>query len=184
MSIRRDNENAVSQQGHYAGAATRLVAYVVDAITVTALYTAGVATAQYSFNLVTDSSVSFSSHPGVMGAGYLLWWVLYFTYPMAMSGKTLGMAIFGIRVVRRDGSVLNARRALLRVVTFPLGFLTLGIGFLGIVFGREHRAIYDRIADTAVVYAWDARAAQLRFLARTRVEVEVEKSQSVPVVGR
>jgi hypothetical protein len=31
---------------------------------------------------------------------------------------------------------------------------------------REHRAVYDLIAGTAVVYAWDARAARLRFLAR------------------
>ena len=31
---------------------------------------------------------------------------------------------------------------------------------------REHRALHDLIAGTAVVYAWDARAARLRFLAR------------------
>jgi hypothetical protein len=32
---------------------------------------------------------------------------------------------------------------------------------------REHRALQDLIADTAVVYAWDARAARLRILARS-----------------
>jgi phage shock protein PspC (stress-responsive transcriptional regulator) len=32
--------------------------------------------------------------------------------------------------------------------------------------GREHRALHDVIAGTAVVYGWDARAARLRFLAR------------------
>jgi hypothetical protein len=31
---------------------------------------------------------------------------------------------------------------------------------------REHRALHDLIAGTAVVYSWDARAARLRFLAR------------------
>ncbi|MGH3277214.1 MAG: hypothetical protein ACRDNZ_23155, partial [Streptosporangiaceae bacterium] len=31
---------------------------------------------------------------------------------------------------------------------------------------REHRALHDLIAGTAVIYAWDARAARLRFLAR------------------
>jgi hypothetical protein len=50
---------------------------------------------------------------------------------------------------------------------FPLGFITLGIGFLGIITNREHLAIYDRIAKTAVVYDWDARGARLRFLARS-----------------
>jgi hypothetical protein len=53
-----------------------------------------------------------------------------------------------------------------RSLTFPLGFLTLGLGFLGILVQRKHRALYDLIAGTAVVYAWDARAARLRFLAR------------------
>ena len=54
----------------------------------------------------------------------------------------------------------------MRSLTFPLGFLTLGLGFLGILVQREHRALYDLIAGTAVVYAWDAQAARLRFLAR------------------
>jgi hypothetical protein len=34
---------------------------------------------------------------------------------------------------------------------------------------RERRALQDLIADTAVVYAWDARAARLRILARAPV---------------
>ena len=59
------------------------------------------------------------------------------------------------------GSSLSSR---VRSLTFPLGFLTLGLGFLGILVHREHRALYDLIAGTAVVYAWDARAARLRFL--------------------
>lgn len=45
-------------------------------------------------------------------------------------------------------------------------FLLMGVGFLGILVQREHRALHDLIAGTAVIYAWDARAARLRFLAR------------------
>jgi len=40
------------------------------------------------------------------------------------------------------------------------------MGFLGILFGRDRRALHDSIAGTAVVYAWDPRAARLRSLAR------------------
>jgi uncharacterized RDD family membrane protein YckC len=50
-----------------------------------------------------------------------------------------------------------------------LGFtllFTLGIGFLGIVFQRDRRALNDYIAGTSVVYDWDARAARLRWIAR------------------
>ncbi len=49
---------------------------------------------------------------------------------------------------------------------FSLSFLLMGAGFLGILVQREHRALHDLIAGTAVIYAWDARAARLRFLAR------------------
>lgn len=45
-------------------------------------------------------------------------------------------------------------------------FLFFGLGFAGILVQREHRALHDLIAGSAVVYAWDARAARLRFLAR------------------
>ena len=64
-----------------------------------------------------------------------------------MSGKSLGMAVLGLRGCAADGSPLDAKHAALRTITLPLGFLTLGIGFLGILFGREHRALYDRIAE-------------------------------------
>ena len=37
---------------------------------------------------------------------------------------------------------------------------------LVILVQREHRALHDFIAGTVVIYAWDARAARLRFLAR------------------
>ena len=57
-------------------------------------------------------------------------------------------------------------RAAVRVITFPLGFICLGLGFVGIIVGRQRRALYDVIADTSVVYDFDAKAAKLRFLAR------------------
>jgi uncharacterized RDD family membrane protein YckC len=83
-----------------------------------------------------------------------------------MSGRTFGMAVLGIRVVRADGAAVAPRQGVVRAVVFPLSFLLCGLGFLGILVQREHRALHDLIAGTAVIYAWDARAARLRFLAR------------------
>jgi AcrR family transcriptional regulator len=60
---------------------------------------------------------------------------------------------------------------------FPLSFLLFGLGFLGILVQREHRALHDLIAGSAVVYAWDARAARLRFLA---LQAELPASGSAP----
>jgi uncharacterized RDD family membrane protein YckC len=85
---------------------------------------------------------------------------------VAAGGRTFGMAVAGLRVVRPDGSPVGGREALVRVLALPLSFLTLGIGFLLIVFRHDRRALQDLIGGTAVVYGWDARAARLRFLVR------------------
>jgi hypothetical protein len=61
---------------------------------------------------------------------------------------------------------------------FPVSFLLCGLGFLGIIVQRERRALHDLIAGTAVIYAWDARAARLRFLARA-----AEQTAPSPVRG-
>jgi uncharacterized RDD family membrane protein YckC len=76
------------------------------------------------------------------------------------------MAVLGVRVVRADGADLDPRRGFLRALAFPLSFLLFGLGFLGILVQREHRALHGLIAGSAVIYSWDARAARLRFLAR------------------
>ena len=94
------------------------------------------------------------------------WQFVYFGYSWAVAGRTFGMALLGIRVVQADGSVVGPRRGVVRALVFPLSFLFFGLGFLGILVQREHRALHDLIAGTAVIYAWDARAARLRFLAR------------------
>jgi uncharacterized RDD family membrane protein YckC len=76
------------------------------------------------------------------------------------------MALFGVRVVRQDGTAASARRAVVRALALPLSFLFLGLGFTGILLGDRRRALHDVIAGTAVIYSWDARAARLRFLSR------------------
>ena len=95
-----------------------------------------------------------------------VWSFLYFAVPLAASGRTFGSTILGLRVVRSDGRELDPGHAVIRVLVFPLSFLLFGIGFLLILVRHDRRALQDLIADTAVVYTWDARAARLRLLAR------------------
>jgi len=156
---------AVSRQGHYSGAVTRLAAFAIDQAAITGIFTVVVALTAYAVDLVTGGRLKSPVSGLILGVAYGVWWFVYFAYPWAVSGKTLGMSLLGIRVVRRDGSELAPRGACLRALSLPLGFVTFGIGFAGIVFGREHRAFHDLIARSAVVYDWDARTAQLRFLA-------------------
>jgi len=153
--------------GHYAGGVTRLLAYGADVTIAWFSFAIGAAATVAVLQLLIGSRVELSDAGPIGGSIMLvLWYFLYFFVPWSLSGKTPGMALLGIRVVTRAGEPLGRGAAALRTLSLPLGILTLGLGYAGIVFGREHRALQDVIARTAVVYDWDARAARIRFLAR------------------
>ena len=155
-------------QGHYAGFITRLTAMVIDIVAIVLIADILGAAAQFLVSTLTGRQFHITEVPFLPWALFTLWAILYCIYPVATVGKTLGMTILGLHVVRADGSRVAGRGAVLRFVALPLSFLTLGIGFLLILVRRDHRALQDLIAGTAVVYAWDARAARVRFLASRR----------------
>jgi uncharacterized RDD family membrane protein YckC len=160
-------EMTVGRQGHYAGAISRLVAFGADVGASWGLYLLGTALLNFAVRLVSGHSYTLTNHRVVAFIVLGLWEFLYFSYQWAVSGKTIGMAVFGIQVVTAQGGPISPRQAVLRTLGLGITLLTLGIGFLGIVYQRERRALDDFIAGTAVVYDWDAKAARLRWLART-----------------
>lgn len=172
MSNRPDPTTAVNQQGHYAGAVTRLAAFAVDQSVATGAFAVTTAVISWALTLVTAGELEWQPDTWFTGLIFLGWLFIYYAYPWAVSGKTFGMALLGIRVVRKDGAATTPRNAVLRTLALPLSFLTLGLGFVPIVTGRHRRALHDAIAGTAVVYSWDARAARLRFLARQQSNEE------------
>jgi uncharacterized RDD family membrane protein YckC len=155
-----------SLQGRYAGFASRFTAYVVDAGVSTGVFMLALAALSFAVGVVTGRSVNWNRSDTWVGVAYLAWLFLYFAYSWAASGKTFGMALLGVRVVRSDGADAGPRRAVVRTLALPLSFLVFGLGFAGILLGRQRRALHDVIAGTVVIYSWDARAARLRFLSR------------------
>ena len=153
-------------EGHYAGVVTRFVAFVVDIVVIGLLFAVGVEVAELVLSVLLRDPTSLQESSTFSIVALVLWAFLYFAYPLAASGRTVGMAVFGVRAVRADGSELDSRHAILRVLALPLSFLLFGFGIMLIVLRRDRRALHDLIANTAVVYAWDARAARLRLLAR------------------
>ncbi|MFY9929205.1 MAG: RDD family protein [Streptosporangiaceae bacterium] len=153
-------------QGNYAGSVSRFLAYVLDLVASSAVFSLALEAISYAVHVVTGHSVSWNRSNTVVAIVFVAWQFFYFGYSWALSGRTFGMAVLGIRVVRADGSEVEPRQGVIRALAFPLSFLLCGLGFLGILVQREHRALHDLIAGTAVIYAWDARAARLRFLAR------------------
>ena len=88
--------------------------------------------------------------------------------PHANDATGTFVVLFGVQVVTDDGGDVSGRRAIGRTLAFPLSFLILCLGFLGILLGDQRRALHDIIAGTVVIYCWDARAARLRLLSRPR----------------
>ncbi len=156
----------VGRQGHYAGAVSRLAAFGADVGASWGLFTLGAAALTFTIQLASGTKFSLSNHQIVSLIAAVIWEFLYFAYQWTLSGKTIGMALLGVRVVKTDGSPIGARQAVIRTVTLPLSIIVFGLGFLGILTNRRRYAWHDRLAKTAVVYSWDARAARLRWLAR------------------
>jgi uncharacterized RDD family membrane protein YckC len=160
-----DPERDVGMQGHYAGIVTRVTAFVIDAAVSVALYLLFLFLVRIGWEYITNHTIIWGEHRIITIVGFVVWAIIYFAHPWSSSGKTLGMAIVGLRVVRTDGSPVSFGRAVVRILTLPLSLVFLGIGLLIMLVQPERRALHDLIAGTAVVYSWDARAARLRFLA-------------------
>ena len=159
-------ERDIGMQGHYAGAVSRLASFLLDAMFASIAFWLFSLLFTVALNTLTGSDFDPTESGLLTTSAFVVWAFVYAAYPQAVAGRTLGMAIVGLAAVDRDGSPIRPGQAVVRVLTFPLSFLLFGLGFIGIVLQREHRALHDLIAGTAVVYAWNARAARLRFIAQ------------------
>jgi uncharacterized RDD family membrane protein YckC len=161
-------ERDVGQQGHYAGAVTRLFSFLLDALFASIGFWILSWLFTLAINTVTGKEFDPTDYGLITAAAFVVWAFVYAAYPLAVGGRTLGMSIVGLSAVQADGAPIRPRQAVVRVLAFPLSFLVFGLGFIGILIQREHRALHDLIAGTAIVYAWNARAARLRFLAQRK----------------
>ncbi len=101
----------------------------------------------------------FSSQSGNYLLGYsmiipFLWGfvqLLYMTILWSTIGATAGMALLHCRVLTgTDQRRVSFFRALLRYLGMILNTLLFGLGFIPCLFGRERRALQDRISSTRI----------------------------------
>jgi len=153
-------------RGQHAGFASRFIAFIVDCAVSIGVFLLVLGAASFAASVLTGSSIHWSRENTWVVVAFFAWEFFYYARFWTANGQTPGMLLLGVQVVGQDGSSVGTRRGLLRTLAFPLSFILLGLGFLGILLGRDRRALHDVIADTAVVYCWDAREARLRSLAR------------------
>jgi uncharacterized RDD family membrane protein YckC len=100
--------------------------------------------------------------PITVGVGVVVGYFLFF---FTVTGQTVGKRVLGLRVVSTAGDQVELRQAFVRLVGYVISAIPIYLGFLAMFFDGAHRTWHDRLAHTAVIYAWDARPDE-RFLAR------------------
>jgi len=76
---------------------------------------------------------------------------LFFVFFWIRGGQTLGMRSWRLRLVRRDGSGLRARDALVRLAWAALCLAPAGIGLLWMLVDSDRMTCYDRLSRTRLV---------------------------------
>jgi uncharacterized RDD family membrane protein YckC len=141
---------------NHAGSVSRLLAMAIDGVFVNLSFTLAAAAATLLATIFGGSGANVSSYAIAVGSTvWLLIGALYLVAFWSLAGRTPGMSVVGIRLSERR---LPPRRAIRRVIGLGLSTITLGFGFLGILFGPERRGWADRMGHTDVLY--DERAPE------------------------
>ncbi|HEY5986925.1 MAG TPA: RDD family protein, partial [Streptosporangiaceae bacterium] len=88
-----------SLQGHYAGAVSRFAAFAADAGVSTCLFLAGLAATTFALSIITGHTVTIKKASPALGLIFLGWLFTYYAYSWGAFGRTVGMALLGVRVV-------------------------------------------------------------------------------------
>ncbi len=134
-----------------AGFFVRTWAYLVDAFLLSLVGGA------FPFLVITGNSEQIVNGQRVTtGAGgsilvALIYFVLFWSH--WGGGRTLGMRLLKLRVIREDGSELGVAGAVIRWLGLWLSFVTCFIGVIWVAFDSRHQGWHDKIAKTLVVYS-------------------------------
>ena len=143
-------------QGQPAGLVTRSVAAVLDGIVVAVVLVATWVGWNAVRFLVNPRGFAFSDTRLLLGfaAGWALS-VVYLTGAWALTGRTYGCHVMGLRVVDRRGRTLRLWVSFLRAALYT----TVPIGLLWSARGGAHASLQDVLVGSRVVYAWQGLEA-------------------------
>ncbi|MGI8898306.1 MAG: RDD family protein [Pyrinomonadaceae bacterium] len=77
---------------------------------------------------------------------------LYFTISTALTGRTLGMRLFSLRIVdARTGLIPTGKQSAGRALVYLATVLTLGLAALYVLIDRDKQTAHDRLTRTTVI---------------------------------
>jgi uncharacterized RDD family membrane protein YckC len=80
----------------------------------------------------------------------------YYTLLRAACGHTLGELLWGLRVVREDGTPINLGDVLLRGIWAIFSLIPMGAGYWWSLLNRQSRTWHGLMSGTRVVETWPA----------------------------
>lgn len=144
-------EAARAYQGRRAGVVTRMSAGAVDFLIVIGIVCVIYGLVAGFLFLLHPSSFSWPSGLSwsMPGIGFCIA-VPYLAVCWALTGRTYGDALFGLRVLNHSGERMRFPGALLRAI----GCVIFPIGLMWVAISPANRSVVDVILRTSVIYDW------------------------------
>jgi uncharacterized RDD family membrane protein YckC len=137
----------------YAGLATRIVSFTIDAALITLVDVIIGVGAALVLSLLHIPHGLRTILAVIGGVAYVLGSIAYFVIFWSATGQTPGARLMQIRVLTAELEPVKPKRALVRCVGVILAALPLFIGFLPILYDSRRRGFQDQFAHTVVIEA-------------------------------
>ena len=159
------SKTAIAIQGCYTGIVSKGLAILIDILFVTFSFALLLLVVELSWRtLANNDEVQKLDRKNIWAVvAYCGYWFAYFLLTVLLTGRTIGMAIVGIKVVTASSAdSLTFTQAFVRTLFLPLSS-TVAV-FLAVIgfFRRDGRMLHDLIAGTGIIYKWDAGMAHIR----------------------
>lgn len=76
----------------------------------------------------------------------------FYVYFWRATGQTLGMQVWKIQTLTREGELLGYRGCTVRFLAATVSVLPAGLGFLWMYFNKERLTLHDLVSNSRVVY--------------------------------
>jgi uncharacterized RDD family membrane protein YckC len=136
-----------------AGFVTRVLGLAIDAAIINGAFFAITAGFTFIVSAIFEDFETSSAPAIALGSlAFITILTAYLLFFWTLAGQTLGMRLLGIRVIDSHGDPhLDMRTAVRRLLGAVLSVLTLGVGFLMILFSDRRQGLMDRMANTEVI---------------------------------
>lgn len=138
-----------------AGLGRRLAAMFYDSLLAIAILLA-VTAANLALSVALQGEQPIKDDPFIsLGSWHLpsLWLSMYLFFCgfWVRIGQTLGMQAWRLKIVTAGGDDIGWRHASFRFLAAHLSLLTLGLGWLWVLFDKEKRCLHGRLSGTKTI---------------------------------